>query len=129
MAVTSEDILCLAQRQLEIEGCEAGYRNLVSRAYYAVYHKALSFHEGLPSKGRDPDRKTGSHAELRIKLSRPTVSDKDLAYKSRRLGRLCRDMHVKRCKADYELDGMFNVVDAEQALYQAQDLFNLVDGK
>lgn len=127
MAVTSEDILFLAQRQLEGVDCEAGYRNLVGRAYYAAYHKAFGFHENLPSKGRDPDRKTGSHAELRIKLSRPTVGDKDLANKSRRLARLCRDLHVKRCKADYELDERFNDIDAEQALYQAQDLFKLID--
>lgn len=123
MAINSSDIFQLAASQLDASACEAEYRNLMGRAYYSVYHKAIEFHDALPSPGNVP-YKTGSHATLRLKLQNPTV-DNETADKSRVLGRMILSLHKRRCEADYDLHKSFEKQSAMQMLEEAKIFFDL----
>jgi len=126
MAVSCDDLFELATQLAAAEKSESDRRAAVSRAYYAVYHCAIRFHERLPSQGLPPSR-GGTHVQLSHALSNPTVRDKELRTMSRRIGYLCQDLHGKRVIADYRLHENVSSQDVEQAIAQARQVFKLAE--
>lgn len=125
MSVKDIDLLEFAVELSSTAKCEASYRNIVSKAYYAVYHKADNFHKALPTPGTNA-REAGVHSTLAERLCSPTVSCAELAKKSKIAGYICRDLHMKRVDADYKLDLSINRDDAEYSLNTAERFFSLL---
>lgn len=67
----------------------------------------------------------GGHKQLWYALSNPTVVSADLKSKSRQIGYICKDLHIRRVKADYKLDETVDRADVETAMRQAKWLFEL----
>lgn len=125
MAFKCDAILKLATDDITSADCEARFRNIVGRAYYASYHRACEFHAALPDQGMTPSEKVGSHRALSYSLENPTVSDSDLKKRSKQIGYLCRDLHSKRLDADYEIEKDVKKAFAEQSIEQARRIFEL----
>lgn len=126
MPISAEDILSLASSTLEAADTECKLRMIVGRAYYAVYHRAYDFHCGLPQPGA-PAPRGGVHEVLWHALTNPTISDSDQKIKSRKVGYLGKDLHLKRVIADYRRELTVTRIDAEHALAQAERLFSEVE--
>ena len=125
MAIDCDAILRLAAEDISIADCEARFRNVIGRAYYASYHKATAFHSALPDQGIEPSEKVGVHRALSYALQNPTVSNTELRKKSRQIGYICRDLHGRRVDADYNIEKDIKKKDAEQSLEQARHIFEL----
>lgn len=125
MAVTCDAILELAEYDLNSAKCEARYRNIVGRAYYACFHRAKEFHLALPDQGLLPAERVGVHRELTYSLENPTVTDDSLKKKSKRIGYICRDLHAKRVDADYKVEMEIGRNTAEIAVKQAKMIFEI----
>lgn len=125
MAVDCDAILKLATDDIESARCEARVRNVIGRAYYASFHRAGAFHDALPDQGVAPLSAVGMHRALSYSLENPTVTDAALRKKSIQVGYICRDLHSKRVDADYDIDREITKKTAEQAIEQAQRIFEL----
>jgi len=105
MSVSPNDLLRLAKDLLSPAAAEVLIRNVVSRAYYAAYHSAKTFHDALPQLGKLPAKPTGIHDELAHRLCWPNIPESDSRFqRSREIGRELRWLHSERIKADYRLD-------------------------
>lgn len=113
MAITPLDILSHA-KQLPLEQ-EVDLRTAINRAYYASFHAARIFHEGLSAPGvMSPTG--GIHECLCHQLVNPTIPKEDPLYvTSRRVGMLVKDLKVKRTTTDYDL--LSDSVNTELAQY------------
>jgi uncharacterized protein (UPF0332 family) len=95
---------------------EAAYRSAVSRAYYAVFHVAVSFLEKLGFKRTKGPQ---SHGELPARFNNCGVADGE------KIADLLHDLHRQRLLADYDLKSdqfaaqfkvAFWIAKAEQAI-------------
>lgn len=126
MSISPSDLLSQAERLLATAQSEAELRNAVGRAYYAAYHAGLAFHDSLPSKGRNPPRKIGVHAELAFRLSSPTILRTDVRFaRSQNIGRHLEWLHDKRVKADYRLSQTLTKPECDEAMRRAARTFEL----
>lgn len=123
MSIKSIDLLNLAENLLDGSSCEPSYRNAISCAYYAVYHKAKEFHDALISPGA-LGCEGGVHAQLASRLMNPTISDSELSKKSKIAGYICKDMHGRRVDADYELS---RDITHDHVLYSVNSAKNLFE--
>src|SRR3546814_2120715 len=99
MPISCQDILELAEAYVSNCEYECKRRNVIGRAYYAVYHRADLFHRSLPQPGlAAPDG--GKHKQLWYALTNPTVTDNKIKMTSRKIGYHCKDLHAKRVDAD-----------------------------
>ena len=99
----------LASRQSDKE---IDFRNCISRAYYAAYHAALLVaDEHFPDS--DSPQHRGSHQHL---INRFRSS----AYRpAKRLAKALKNMKLKRCRADYQVDETVTLAEADEALADA----------
>ena len=126
MSVSPNELLSLADAVLRDATTEAEWRNAVGRAYYAVFHAAIAFHDSLPSPGRTPPKQTGVHEGLAFRLSWPTMHPDHPKYPtSRALGRSLRWLSKKRVEADYYLKLSFSEADALEVLERAREAIDL----
>ncbi|UQZ10678.1 hypothetical protein M8G38_12805 [Providencia stuartii] len=106
MAITYQDILSFAKDSMNRED-EVGYRNAISRAYYAVYHRAY------PSMKYGPNN---SHQGLIDYLVQADTSERE-AYDRKDLLALSyalQSMKGMRVIADYNLDhGNMTMINAQ----------------
>ena len=95
---------------------ESKLRNSVSRAYYGVYHGALSYADkvNVPPVS---DRAGRSHEKLRAFYQADMSLDKDVRMKRKRVGYMLKVLVGNRRKADYDLDKVVLHIDAD-AHYQ-----------
>src|SRR3546814_13399401 len=95
MPISCQDILELAEAYVSNCESECKRRNVIGRAYYAVYHRADLFHRSLPQPGlAAPDG--GKHKQLWYALTNPTVNDNKIKMTSRKIGYLCKDLQIGR---------------------------------
>lgn len=106
MAVNPEDLFdsAIRFRDKKEVGNEADNRSCISRAYYAGYHKATSFHDGLASSGKvKPD--CGVHENLLHMLQKPTIPTTDADYaRSIEIATYFKKILFNRRLADYQND-------------------------
>lgn len=82
--------------------CEESRRAKISRAYYALYHHAIDFHNGLASSGNTLAAGGGVHRKLIQQLTNPTVTDEAIKSRSRKIGTMLGLARDLRDEADYE---------------------------
>ena len=96
---------------------EADIRSAVSRAYYAVYHHALSWWKSH----NFPDYRDRGHTKIQMALFNAGISDvRDF---SREMSTLNRD----RRKADYQLANQFNLRSGRATLERARSTIAVFD--
>ncbi|MGV0999634.1 MAG: hypothetical protein ACOYBQ_09930 [Fluviibacter sp.] len=124
MPITPEQLLAQA-KSISLTG-EPEIRNAVGRGYYAAYHVAKSFHDGLPSFGIAPSG-VGAHEGLIQRLTNPTIPrSHPLATKSRQVGYILRTIKPSRVKSDYHLSETVESNLAQQTISDAEKLMQIV---
>lgn len=125
MSVTPHDLLLAAKNLHKTPSTEADRRALVNRAYYAAYQAAYEFHLSLPAPG-SVGTASGKHEQLVAQLRNPTIKSSDPRhFASRRLGIILGDLLATRVRADYYPNDDVTEEDANTAMFQAQDIFNI----
>lgn len=119
MAVMYKDFMDYAAEAIKVTDCEFSRRNSMSRSYYSVYHAALTYADtvSLPpvSSYSGP-----THRKLSKYFEDNMNSDKPFRLKLRRLGYQLKQLHQRRCDADYELDETITFQSAQDHLTRCQ---------
>ena len=122
MTVSAADLLVLA-KDLRGSSSEASLRGSISRAYYAAFHQADSWHATLPSAGNPPNKSGGKHHDLACRLISPTLPTTDQRHKlSVSAGYILRDAHRMRIKADYSLNETVMSSETDQLIISAEKI-------
>lgn len=134
MSVATADLLSAAQRIFNAGTCEADWRNVGSRAYYAVYHDIQAFADALTAAafpGHIPaGTKPGMHHHLYTGLLNPTVPKSDPRNKqSFTLGVMAKNLHSERIKADYTLGAAVSQIEASNNLTTARNILAVIAGQ
>ncbi|EAA3799217.1 hypothetical protein DOQ73_23470 [Salmonella enterica subsp. enterica] len=120
MEVTYKDFLDFANSQLAKESLSPfEVRNAVSRAYYALYHRALERADEL-SIPKVRVENAGSHAALAKRIASLGDSGKSLASQLDKAKKV-------RVNCDYFLEERINHKRAEFYLASVQDLISKID--
>jgi len=120
MPVDSKALIASAKLANETATCEADWRGVCARAYYAIYKDAEVFHNALPMPGALLGAsKGGMHINLIQQLQNPTIDKTDPLYKkSKVIGYLMNSLHAMRVKADYHRDATVTNRDCANSLAQ-----------
>lgn len=100
-------------RQVVSFKTETAYRDAVGRSYYGTYHRCAPLADDLPSAGE----RGGVHEQLVSRL----IESNNRKLKS--IGYMMRQLHQMRVDADYRLDLTVTERHAQEALKQAERLF------
>lgn len=126
MAVIYKDFLGEAKAMLSSASSEIGYRSSMSRAYYSLYHAAVTHadevHIPPVSSLSGPTHKT-----LRAFYTDGLYSDKVLQNKMKRVGYSLKVLHEGRCKADYNLASHVQAIDADVHFQRCEANVKLVE--
>lgn len=125
MAVKAEEFLSVAKNFQANNPTEIEARCMISRSYYAMYHKALGVLDKTP---REYNSK-GCHANLIEYLKRDVgldEPDKD-ATKLRRVSYILEQERVNRVRADYFLNETLTVDNASDSIKSADRCILLCD--
>jgi hypothetical protein len=118
--VDYKDFLESAAKSLEDYDSEISNRNVMSRAYYGLYHLALSYADSVAvppvSACKGP-----THEKLSTFFEKSIGKDKALMLKMLSIGYSLKQYHRKRCKADYTLDEAVSRIEAEAQLQNCLD--------
>lgn len=116
MSVTPDDFLDSAA-SLAVRGCnEMVQRNVISRAYYAAYHRSCAFIKPLPEYNGK-----GMH---RGYINYLLCGDKSSV--ERQIGGRLKALYARRLIADYQLNTDLNKNDYDIQIQTATDLFRIV---
>ncbi|NIQ22578.1 MAG: hypothetical protein GTN92_09465 [Pseudomonas stutzeri] len=116
MPVSSTDLLDFSEHLLnQTPSSECLLRASIGRAYYAVYHEALSVAESLQLPQHRTN--TGQHDQL---ISRFDKSGKKLRIIANRIAAA----KMARVEADYKLHHMVSSIDARKHLVSCQSIVN-----
>lgn len=124
MSVTAEDLLDWAFNANDQD--EADKRAIISRAYYAAYHRCLVWHSSLrPYLGtHGPNR--GEHEKLIAQLQNPHLMlPPSKRARSKDLGDRLADLKDLRTLADYRLHLNLRPKLHEQACKEAEQILAL----
>lgn len=113
--VDYKDFINSAAQMLESFDNEISNRNAMSRAYYGLYHLALS-HADAVSMPPVSAFKGPTHEKLSSFFEGSINSDKALMLKMRSIGYCLKQYHRKRCKADYDIGESVSRVEVEAQL-------------
>lgn len=117
MSVTPKDFLDSATT-LAGSGCdEMMKRNVLSRAYYAAYHRSCEF-----IKPEDTDENVGVHKRYVNQLMRG-----DSGSIERKIGGRIRSMYSRRRTAGYQLNSNIEKDAAALQLAIARELFSIIE--
>lgn len=123
MSVSPQELLDNSRFVQVSQTTECGFRAVASRAYYAAYHAALAFHEGLPSGGL-VIKARGLHERLVEQLKNPSFTSTDPRFsQSRRIGIMLADAHRNRVLADYRLSDPFDASVVADVMDKADKIF------
>ncbi|WP_296228609.1 hypothetical protein [Ralstonia sp. UBA689] len=129
MSVTSLDLMPVVNKAHQTAACEAEWRGVCARAYYAIFDDIKTFHCSLPSPGNAPGHLTGMHEVLHGQLQNPGVKSEDPRHVlSRKIGIIAKNMHLNRIKADYKRDETMTLQDANTSVQQANTILGLLAG-
>lgn len=122
MTIQSFDFLRSSEHCLLLKE-EVGYRNAVSRAYYAMYHRAGEMLANVPSIDHNHHANLINYMQGRLGVPQEQLSAarlKILAYD-------LRQMRQARNEADYRLaESKINADVAKESLLTAQHFFNRI---
>ncbi|QLD06793.1 hypothetical protein [Citrobacter freundii] len=122
MTIQSFDFLRSSEHCLTLDE-EVGYRNAVSRAYYAMFHRAGEALEHVPSVEHNHHANLINYMQGRMGIPKEGISParlKILAYD-------LRQMRQARNEADYRLsDSRINADVARESLLTAQHFFKRI---
>lgn len=123
MAVTPEDFLAQAVKQLESASTDSDYRSVITSAYYGAYHAVVKLEERFPHRSQAVAKNAGSHEALLVRLERPN-SKLDYGFRviSSDLAAQMRIVKALRELASYEPDQDIRIDQAEQAVVGAKDI-------
>ncbi|UVN43326.1 hypothetical protein [Pseudomonas mosselii] len=116
MAVTPSEFIAEAQRLLDQDvASEITHRTAVGRAYYGAYHCALNYADTLlvPPLSACAG---GSHKKVSDYYRVGLAKTREDTVKFRKIGFNLLQMHAQRVRADYRLDEVVHVQDAESIL-------------
>ncbi|MBX9905931.1 MAG: hypothetical protein K2Y31_16395 [Burkholderiales bacterium] len=123
MAVTPEDFLAQAVKQLASASTDPDYRTVITNAYYGAYHSVVKLEERFPHRSLAVVKNAGSHEALLVRLERPNPNlDYGLRVLSSELAGQMRIVKALRELASYEPDQDVRVDQAEQAILIAKDI-------
>ncbi len=111
--VNYQDFIKSAEQLLET-GDEMGYRNAVSRAYYALYHRCL------PLFNEISDRPADDHHAQVVRTLRQQPQYQSIANR-------LNNLRKRRNTADYELHKTLSRYDAIMAVKMAQNAIEELD--
>lgn len=134
MSVTCSDLLFAAEQACLNASCEADWRGVCSRSYYAVFHDGKAFAESLEQDGypghAPAGTKPGMHHQLYTRLQHPTMPKADPRNRlSFKLGLMLKNLHSQRIKADYEPQKDVDEVTSRNSFVTAQNVLSLLGGK
>lgn len=120
MSVSPSDFLQCAET-LAVSGDknEMMQRNILSRAYYAAYHRACEF---VPFKNSDKSRDSGMHRSYFEQL----LQNKNGTIE-RKIGEKLKSMYSRRILADYRLKEDIRPDQIAVQLHSARALFKLLE--
>lgn len=118
MPSTSADFLQFAENCLLMD-CEIGFRNSVSRSYYAMYHEALTNLTALPKY------ESNHHSSLIGYLKNKSENKHEPfdAFKMKSLGYRLDQQRRARHEADYDLNDCEVSKDGAESAIEAAKLF------
>lgn len=124
MPVRARDLKRMAIDHQQKARTEPERRAVISRGYYASYHRCLRWEEDLPHKSSARPR-GGCHEQLIERLASPSpMCDDGVAERSQALSMLLDAQRGRRITADYELtevvddDAMEAQIKACNAVFQ-----------
>lgn len=125
MTVSSQDLINSIHKNHSNSVCEADWRGICSRSYYAIYEDGKMFHQTLPSVGiLKPNSPGGLHQDLIERLNNPGLSKTDPRYiQSKKIGALMETLHAKRIKSDYKRLSSVSKQDAEDSIAQSNTVY------
>lgn len=118
MSVTPKDFLDSAENLSKSGSDEMTQKNILSRAYYAAYHRSCEF-----IKPEESDENVGVHKRYINQLMRGENGSKE-----RKIGGRIRSMYLRRRSADYLLQDAIKNDASGLQLGTAKELFLLIDG-
>lgn len=122
MTINASDILRSSEHCMLLDE-EIGYRNAVSRAYYAMFHMAGETLENIPHAERDHHANLIRYMQGKLGTPKEKVSAarlKILAYE-------LRQMRQARNEADYRLNmSKFNNEVAKESIITARRFFDRI---
>ncbi|WP_414667431.1 HEPN domain-containing protein [Escherichia coli] len=122
MTIQSSDFLRSSEHCLSLDE-EVGYRNAVSRAYYAMFHRAGEALENIPSAEHNHHANLINYMQGRLGLPQENIS----AARLKLLAYDLRQMRQARNEADYRLtESKVNADVAKESLLTAQHFFNRI---
>ncbi len=117
MSVTPKDFLDSADILSKSGNDEMTQRNVLSRAYYAAYHRSCEF-----IKPEDSDENVGVHKRYINQLMRGENGSKE-----RKIGGRIKSMYLRRRSADYLLKDTIKNDATGLQVGTAKELFLLID--
>ncbi|MHB8252106.1 MAG: HEPN domain-containing protein [Acidiferrobacter sp.] len=112
MAIEAVDWLSHAKQLLSLSS-EPAYRDVISRSYYATYHRCLPLADGLHAATEG-----GVHKQLSSQLT------SSFNMKLQSLGYMLKQIRSARVNADYFLDLDIGVKEAQEAIALAERIFD-----
>ncbi|HEY1394852.1 hypothetical protein [Roseateles sp.] len=123
MQTTAKHIRRDAEEQAAGAVTDARRRSVISRAYYASYHRCTRWEGLLPHKSRHSP-KGGTHAQLIGRLQAPNPDcGQELMKRSRILGELLSQQLTRRVGADYKLKDQTDKASMDRQLEGVQAVF------
>lgn len=122
MPVTASDYLENCKSTLESSTDEVHYRNIISRAYYSMYHGTLEILSSTPPSYSG----VGTHSSLITYLQSTTIKsvEKHDHRSLKALSYILEQYKAKRCLADYELSATIQKADAIDSIEAAKRFYN-----
>ncbi|HEN3281720.1 TPA: HEPN domain-containing protein [Yersinia enterocolitica] len=118
MPITSQNFLDSAKKCSSL-GDEADYRNTVSRAYYSMYHEALSSLLCIPNYSSNHHSNLISYLRTKSENSKEPFD----TFKMRSLAYRLDQQRQARHEADYDISSVEISKDIAESAIAAADLF------
>jgi hypothetical protein len=122
MSVTASDVLQWAHTAALQDELDA--RAVVSRAYYAAFHRCADWHANLPAPGTNLQPSAGAHERLISQLANPSPAcTPTQRTRSRDLSKALSALKGLRTTADYKLNRTVALSHAQNACREADIIF------
>ncbi|CAE6723461.1 hypothetical protein [Candidatus Nitrotoga fabula] len=118
MSVTPDDLLKHALELASHHSDEITQRNVISRAYYAAYHRACEFIK--------PERQMLGDAGMHKQYITQLNQGKSCSIE-RKIGGKIKTMHVRRITADYRIREDVPNSNVAIQISAAKELFSIID--
>lgn len=123
MPTSAKDFKRLAETYAVEALTEPRRRSVISRAYYAAYHRCLRWERLLPVRS-SVQANGGTHKQLIDRLNHPDLRcGPDLVQRSKDIAELLDQGLKRRRRADYQLDDAVDVDTMDHQLEATRQIF------